>query len=195
MIDRYALRAARLAAVALLAGVVLWAGGCSVTQPNQAANPRVVRQQIDADVNATLSRLYSTSSQARQLVGGASGVLVFPSLMGGSFVLGGEYGRGALRANGATLGYYRLGGFSLGFQAGVQSRALVLVFTNQQALREFQNSNGWSVGAGASVDLATMGADGRVDSAQLNKPVVAFVLTNLGLSGGVSLRGTRVWPL
>lgn len=194
MINYLGRQAARLAAVGLLAAGISLAG-CSYTGPSQSASQSVQRQQIEADANATLSKLYANAPGARQLINNASGVLVFPSVVGGSFLVGGEYGRGVLREHGTTTGYYSIGGGSFGFQAGVQSRAVILVFTNGQALRDFKSSSGWSVGADAAVNLITVGASGYVDSSVANRPVVGFVLTNLGLSGGVSLHGSKVTPL
>ncbi|KCV60574.1 hypothetical protein AZ14_2468, partial [Bordetella bronchiseptica 980] len=45
-------------------------------------------------VDAALSKLYTASPQAKDLVQRARGVLVFPSVMGASFIVGGEHGKG-----------------------------------------------------------------------------------------------------
>lgn len=182
----------RLLAVAFMA---LAFTACSVTDSDDDASVTSQRQEINAGVNATLSKLYKASPKSQDLIKKASGVLVFPSVVGGSFVVGGEYGRGALREHGVTTGYYSISSASVGFQAGAQSRALVIVFTTPQALKDFKGRDGWSVGADASVHLATVGASGDIDSSIANQPVVGFVLTNVGLSGGVSLTGSKVSPL
>lgn len=165
---------------------------CTTTTPDNKATAAEQRSQINAGVNSTLSRLYSSAPGSQTLVQQAKGVLVFPSVMGASFIVGGEYGKGALRVNGVTKGYYSLGGGSIGFQAGAQSRAIVLVFTTEQALNSFINSNGWSVGADANVAVATLGANGSLDSNTVNQPVVGFVLNNAGLAAGVSLQGSKI---
>lgn len=195
MIRNWASPVGRVIALALFSVVFFTVTGCSVTREHHSATPEAQRREIDADVNAALSKLYSAAPRSRELIRRSSGVLVFPSVVGGSFVVGGEYGRGALREGGVTKGYYSLGGGSVGLQIGAQSRAVILVFTNRQSLQKFKSSKGWSVGADASVHLATIGASGDIDSSVVNEPVVGFVLTNVGLSGGVSLKGSKVSPL
>jgi lipid-binding SYLF domain-containing protein len=65
----------------------------------------------------------------------------------------------------------------------------------EDTLNRFRSSNGWSIGADASVALLTVGADARITSQTGQQPVVGFVLTNSGLMGNVSLSGGRVTPL
>ena len=53
-----------------------------------------------------MSRLYSTVSGSRELVAKSRGVLVFPSVIQVGFIVGGQYGEGALRVGGSSVGYY-----------------------------------------------------------------------------------------
>ena len=73
---------------------------------------------MDAQVDAALNRLYNTVPGSRELVARSKGVLVFPAVVGGSFIVGAEYGRGALRVDGKTLDYYSTTAASIGLQAG-----------------------------------------------------------------------------
>ena len=50
---------------------------------------------------STGALLASTVPGTREMVSNAAGVLVFPAVVGGSFVVGAEHGRGALRVGGA----------------------------------------------------------------------------------------------
>ena len=52
----------------------------------------------------------------------AKGVLIFPDVLSGSFIIGAEHGKGVLRVGGANAGYYSTTAGSIGFQAGAQSR-------------------------------------------------------------------------
>ena len=122
----------------------------------------------------------------------ARGVLVFPAVVDASLGVGAGYGRGALRVNGRTQAYYSTTAASLGLQAGAQSKAVVHLFNTQQALDKFRNSNGWVAGADATVAFATIGANGSVDTNTIQKPVVGFVLTNVGLEAGASVQGAKV---
>jgi lipid-binding SYLF domain-containing protein len=168
--------------------------GCTTTGKSgeSAATDMSKRQSIDASVDGTMSRLYSTVSGSRELVAKSRGVLVFPSVIQVGFVIGGQYGEGALRVGGSSVGYYSTVSGSFGLQAGAQSKAIIFCFMTQDALDRFRSADGWSVGADASVALVKVGANGVVDSTTATAPVEVFVLTNAGLMADVSLAGTKV---
>jgi lipid-binding SYLF domain-containing protein len=166
--------------------------GCTTTKPQDQASSASSRASVDAQVDASLSKLYDSVKGSRELVARSSGVLVFPAVVGASMGVGAEYGRGALRVNGRTQSYYSTTSGSLGFQAGAQSKAVVYVFTTQAALDKFRNSKGWTAGADATVAAATVGANGSIDTNTLRQPVVGFVMTNVGLEAGVSLSGAKI---
>lgn len=166
--------------------------GCTTTRPGDSASSTSSRTSIDAQVDASLSKLYDTVPGSRELVSKSRGVLVFPGVVGGSFVIGAEYGRGALRTGGRTQAYYSTTAGSIGFQAGAQSKAVFYLFTTQEALDKFRNSKGWTAGADANVAVANVGANGSIDTNTIRQPVVGFVLNNVGLEAGVSLTGAKI---
>ncbi|PRH39950.1 hypothetical protein C6T65_24025 [Burkholderia vietnamiensis] len=184
------------AAAALIVGSLALTG-CTTTpdKPDNAATNASKRQAIDASVDATLSRLYSTVKGSRELVAKSRGVLVLPDVIQAGFIVGGQTGNGALRVGGATVGYYNTSSLSVGLQAGAQSKSVVFLFMTQQALDEFRGSDGWAAGAGASVALVKMGANGAIDTTTATAPVQVVVLTNAGLMGDVSINGTKVTKL
>ena len=166
--------------------------GCTTTRPQDQASSASSRASIDAQVDASLSKLYDSVKGSRELVSKSSGVLVFPAVVGASMGVGAEYGRGALRVNGRTQSYYSTTTGSVGFQGGTQSKAVIYLFNTQAALDKFRNSKGWTAGADATVALATIGANGSIDTNTLRQPVVGFVMTNVGLEAGVSLSGAKI---
>ncbi|ABI87378.1 hypothetical protein RVV18_002796 [Burkholderia ambifaria] len=184
------------AAAALIVGSLALTG-CTTTpdKPDNAATNASKRQAIDSSVDATLSRMYSTVKGSRELVAKSRGVLVFPNVLQAGLIVGGQSGNGALRVGGSTVGYYNTSSLSVGLQAGAQSKAIVFLFMTQEALDEFRGSDGWAAGAGASVALVKMGANGAVDSNTATAPVQVIVLTNAGLMGDVSINGTKVTKL
>ncbi len=72
---------------------------------NSAANAAGAGQ-INRDVNATLERLYRQAPGTRDLAARAAGILVFPTIVKAGIGIGGEYGEGALRVGGTSVGYY-----------------------------------------------------------------------------------------
>ena len=173
--------------------------GCTTTTPSQAdksdsapgANANK-RREIDASVNGALDKMYASVQGSRELVNKARGVLVFPSVLQAGFVVGGEYGEGALRVGGATQGYYNTVTASFGLQIGAQSKAVIFLFMTQDALDKFQRTDGWTAGADASVAVVKMGANGAVDLNTATSPVEVIVMTNAGLMANLNIEGTKV---
>ena len=122
-------------------------------------------------------------------------MLVFPEVIQAGLIVGAQTGNGALRVGGSTIGYFNTSSLSVGLQAGAQSKAIVFLFMTQNALDEFRNSEGWAAGAGASIALVKMGANGAIDTTTATAPVEVVVLTNAGLMGDVSINGTKVTKL
>ena len=150
------------------------------------------RAELDAQATAALNRLYGAMPGTRELVANSKGVLVCPAVIGGSFVIGAEHGKCVLRSGGASRGYYSTTAASIGWQAGGQSKAVIYIFNSADAYNKFLNSDGWSVGADATVAVGKAGANGSVDTATINAPVSSYVLTNTGLEAGVSVQGSKI---
>ncbi len=187
---------ARKLILAMAVGVASLAfSACTTTFPQGQQTAAERRADVDSRANDTLKRLSEVSPEARSAVSKAKGVLIFPKVLSGGFVIGAEHGDGVLRVNGKNQGYYSTSSGSVGLQAGAQSKAIVILFMTQDALNTFRQSNGWTVGADATVAVANVGANGTVDSSTFRKPVVAFVMTNAGLMAGVSLEGTKITKL
>jgi len=181
-----------LPALAFAGLTALTISACTTTTTTGKSDSATVRREINAGVDSTLERLYKEVRGSRELVGKANGVLVFPNVLAAGFVVGGEYGKGALRERGAHVGYYSVASVSVGFQAGAQSKAMVILFMTQDALNKFRNSKGWTAGADASIALIKIGANGDIDTTTANNPVEAFVLTNAGLMANLNLEGTKI---
>ena len=166
-------------ALVLLAGAARDAGAASA-------------RQIDADVDEALHHFYRTVGGARELVHDAAGVLVFPSVIKAGFGVGGEYGEGALRRGGYTEGYYNTVSASFGFQLGAQARTVIIIFMSDEALGSFRRKHGWKVGVDGSVALITVGVGGSIDSNQIKKPVIGFILDQKGLMYNLTLEGSKI---
>jgi len=148
--------------------------------------------EIDADVDAALSRFYRTVGGSRDLVRDAAAVLVFPSVVKAGMGIGGEYGEGALRRQGRTEAYYNTVSASFGFQLGVQARTVIIVFMSDESLGSFRRKHGWKVGVDGSVALITVGVGGSIDTNQIKKPVIGFILDQKGLMYNLTLEGSKI---
>jgi lipid-binding SYLF domain-containing protein len=146
---------------------------------------------IDARVEDALQRFKKDVGGAANLLKIAEGVLVFPDVIKAGFGIGGEYGEGALRIKGKTVDYYSTAAASIGLQIGAQEKTVILVFTEQKALRKFQLSDGWEVGVDGSVALIELGVGGSIDTNNIKDPIVGFVFGNKGLMYNLTLEGSK----
>lgn len=188
--------------IGLVAALSMLASGCTTTTGKMSETPSArstsatnEMREIDAGYDATLARLYSNAPSSRPLVAKAHGVLIFPSVIAAGLVVGGEYGKGALRVGGRTTGYYQTVSASFGWQIGAQSKAIIFLFMTQDSLNKFLSGSGWTVGADASVALLKIGANGEIDLNTARQPVIGFALTNSGLMANFTLEGTKVSKL
>jgi len=148
-------------------------------------------QDIDASVYACLNRFYNQIKGGREMVAMAEGALVMPGVVKAGFVIGGEYGEGALRVGGKTVCYYNLASGSVGLQIGGEAKDFVILFMTDEALKQFQNSKGWEVGVDGSVALANFGGGESVDFIRMNDPIIGFVFDVKGLMVDISLKGAK----
>jgi lipid-binding SYLF domain-containing protein len=177
----------RLAIVALLQ--IVLSSALSVMAFAQLAPSA---SEIDQNVNAALRNLYSRNEKAKTLGATAKGVLVFPDIKKAAFIVGAQYGYGALRKGSRTVGYYRTGAASYGFQAGVKKFGYALFFMTDSALTYLDNSGGWAIGTGPSIVVLDEGAARSLTTTNLRSDVYAFVFSQEGLMGGVGLEGSKI---
>ncbi|VCU71513.1 hypothetical protein PIGHUM_03598 [Pigmentiphaga humi] len=184
-----------LLSASVMAGILALAG-CTTTNPDTSGiSPADKRARINTGAEEALNRLYAAVPGSREMASKARGILVFPNVVAAGFVIGGEYGEGALREGGRTTGYYSTASGSFGFQAGAQSKALIFMFMNQAELDRFKNSNGWKAGVDGSVAVVKAGVNAGIDTNTARSPVVAFALTNAGLMANLTVEGTKVSKL
>lgn len=162
-----------------------------VTQTN-AANASA--SQISSDSRAALNRLYASNPSARRLGQRASGILVFPHIMKGGFVIGAEGGNGALygKGGGSVKGYYQTAGASWGLQAGVQKYGYALFLMSPSDVANLDRAAGWEVGSSPSLVVVDKGAAANLTTTTINKGVYAYVFDQKGLMGGLGLKGTKI---
>lgn len=174
--------------LAALLGLILALAGAQVVS---AATAR----EIDTSVDVTLERFHREVEGSREFTAAAKGLLVLPGVKKAAFVVGGEYGEGALRIKGRTVDYYNIVAASFGLQIGAQSKDMIIAFMTEEALAKFQASQGWEAGVDGNIAIIDIGAGHRLDTSTIKDPVVAFVFDVKGLMADVSLRGSKFTKL
>ena len=165
--------------------------GCSSTGGSKN-NPTDAAGQIDQDVNEALDKLYTSSPAAVELSRVAKGILVFPTVTKGGLMVGGSYGKGALRKGGATVGYYNTVSASYGLQAGAQRFGYALFFMDNASLEYLDKSEGWEIGIGPTVVIVDEGLARSLSSTTAREGVYAFFFDQRGLMAGLGIQGSKI---
>ncbi|MEJ2661843.1 MAG: lipid-binding SYLF domain-containing protein [Desulfobacteraceae bacterium] len=149
-------------------------------------------EELDRDAIHALEKLYAKSHSAVGLSEKAVGILVFPSIVKGGFIVGGKYGEGALLKGGKTAGYYNAIQVSYGLQAGLQTYGYALFFMTESAMNWLDKSDGWELGVGPSITVIDIGAARSLSTTTAQADIYAFFFNQKGLMGGLGLQGTKI---
>jgi lipid-binding SYLF domain-containing protein len=127
----------------------------------------------------------------------AEGIAVFPSLIKGGLIVGGQRGRGILSVRDSTTGawsspaFLTITGGSLGAQIGAQAVDLLLVIQNRRGLEQLVG-NQFKIGADASVAAGPVGRDASASTdIQMRAQILSYSRTR-GLFAGVTLNGSTI---
>ena len=147
---------------------------------------------INRDVDIALKHLYKTTPAAKKMAGIAKGVLVFPDIIKGGFIIGGQYGEGALRVGGKTAGYYKSIAASYGLQIGAQSFGYALFFLSDDDLNYLKKSEGWEIGVGPTVVVMDEGMARSFSTTTAKSGIYAFFFDQKGLMAGLGIQGSKI---
>ncbi len=158
------------------------------------------RTALDNDVHAAIAHLLKTSPAAKGLASSAKGALVFPNIVKAGFIVGFQYGDGALvrakQGGGYYIAsYYNITSVSYGMQAGVQSFGYVLALMTDAAVEHIETGEGWELGVGPSIVVVDSGLAKTLTTETTKSDVYAFTFGQSGLMAGLGLQGTKVTRL
>jgi len=173
---------------AILLALVIAAGTLISPNPARAASAA----ETSSDAKSALEKLYTKSPKAKTLGEQAKGILVFPGIAKAGFLVGGQYGEGALIKDGNTAGYYNTVQLSYGFQAGIQKYGYALFLMTDSAMKWIDKSDGWEIGTGPSITVMDIGAAESFTTTTLQSEIYAFFFDQKGLMGGIGLQGTKI---
>lgn len=175
----------------------MWVVGLALLAGSWGADSAVAEtaREIDVSVDVALENFEKDVGGAKQFLGSAKGLLMFPKVIKAGFGFGGEYGEGALRIGGKSVDYYNTIAGSFGLQFGAQAKTILLVFLDEEVLKRFRLSGGWKVGVDGSVAVVAIGAGTSLDTTKLNQPIVAFILDQKGLMYNLTLEGSKFTKL
>jgi lipid-binding SYLF domain-containing protein len=126
----------------------------------------------------------------------AKGLIVFPKLYKGGFILGGSGGRGVLMVqdpgskNWYGPAFYTIGSLSFGLQIGGQVAEVVMLVMTQEGLENLYSTD-VKLGADASVAAGPVGVGASGALAMVTADFVSFARAK-GAYAGVSLEGSVI---
>jgi lipid-binding SYLF domain-containing protein len=169
----------------------------AVSAEAQLLGPPLSPDQIVVDSTNVLAQSVAMPSGLPQsMLAGAQGVAIVPNMVRGAFVIGVQHGRGVLLTRGPGGAWQaprmiQITGGSLGYQIGVQSTDLILIFRTPQSVANVLRGT-LKVGVDAS---AAAGPVGRQASAATDLPMQAEILSYSRARGaflGVSIDGSSI---
>jgi lipid-binding SYLF domain-containing protein len=169
-----------------------------------ALSPLPISAQSDeadrvAAATLVLNEIMGADDQGvpRSIMEKAEAIAVFPSLIKGAFIVGGQRGRGIISARDPKSGtwsapaFLTITGGSVGFQIGGQAVDLLLVVQNRRGLEQLV-SNQFKIGADASVAAGPIGRDASASTdIQMRAQILSYSRSR-GIFAGVSLNGSTI---
>jgi lipid-binding SYLF domain-containing protein len=152
-----------------------------------------------ADSILVLEEIMSAADKAvpRSILEKAAGVAVFPSLLKGGFVVGGQRGHGILSVRDKKTGlwsapaFLTITGGSIGAQIGGQAIDLILVVNNERGLAQLVQ-NQFKIGADAGVAAGPVGREAAASTdIQMRAQILSYSRAR-GLFAGITLNGSTI---
>ena len=162
------------------------------------ASGRATEEQVVKTANSVMSEVMQIPGRAipHSLLSKAAGVAIIPNLVKGGFVVGVRHGRGVMLVR-DEQGFWQppmfisLTGGSIGWQVGIQSTDLILVFRTKRSVNGLMSGK-LTIGADAA---AAAGPIGRKAAASTDAALAAEILSyskSRGLFAGVSIDGSVI---
>ena len=179
---------------ALLA-LIAFAWLSAVSQPARAGEEEVKRAENAVRVLKEVM-MAPDKRIPSDLMKSAHAIAVIPDVIKAGFVIGGRHGVGLIAVKGpegtwSNPSFITMTGGSVGFQAGVSSTDVILVFRTQRGVDSIVNGK-FTLGADASAAAGPVGRTATAATdAQLKAEIYSYSRTR-GLFAGVALDGSAL---
>ncbi len=179
---------------------------CLVTLLFVGARPALADSSRDAQELVDKARLTLESFAADQHLGDglrtlltkARGVLIYPQVLRGAFVVGAAGGSGVFLARDPKSGtwsapaFYTMGQASFGLQAGGDASEVILVAMTDRGVAALLSASA-KLGADVGVAAGPVGVGAEAATENLSADIISYARAT-GLYAGISLEGAVVAP-
>ncbi len=167
--------------------------GCGGSTLAAATTPQQTLQAAARVLEET--RELKVRAIPESLLADAQAVAVVPNVVKVGLIVGGRHGRGVVvtrerDGSWSAPTFVELSGGSVGWQLGVQSTDVVLVFKNKQGIDTLLNGNKFTLGADAAVAAGPVGRQASAATDEQLKAEVYSYSRSRGLFAGVALDGS-----
>jgi len=190
-------RNVRLGGVVFLA-LLMFVALFGAVRPAVADDAKDAQQLVDK-ARMTFQSFISDKEMGpalQALVKKAHGILVYPSVLRGAFIIGASGGSGVFLAHDAKAkkwggpAFYTIGQASFGLQAGGDASEIVLVALSDRGVSSLLATSA-KLGADASVAAGPVGAGAQAATQNLSADIVSYSRAK-GVYAGVSVDGAVV---
>jgi lipid-binding SYLF domain-containing protein len=190
-------RSARLIGgiLVLLLATVAWGGSIRPAVAGEAENA----QQLVDKARLTLEAFVADKEMGpplKTLLAKAKGVLIYPQVLRGAFIVGVSGGSGVFVTHDAKTkkwggpAFYTIGEASFGLQAGGDASEVVLVALTERGVTSLLATSA-KLGADVGIAVGPVGAGAEAATANLSADIISYSRAK-GLYAGASLEGAVV---
>jgi lipid-binding SYLF domain-containing protein len=177
--------------IALIATLLL-ASSAALSNAALAGAPEENRARDAVSVLDKVMRI-PEQSVPQSMLDNAHAIAVIPGVVKAGFVVGGRFGRGLISVRSpdgtwSNPSFITIAGGSFGFQAGVQSTDVVLVFSSARGVDSIVHGK-FTLGADASVAAGPVGRTASASTDEHLKAEIYSYSRSRGLFAGVALDG------
>ncbi|MDX1581821.1 MAG: lipid-binding SYLF domain-containing protein [Alphaproteobacteria bacterium] len=162
----------------------------------KAANREEAQEIVDRAIHA-LDDLTDRGSHTtiRTLMKDSKGVIIFPSVIKGALIFGGEGGSGVLMSNSgnnwSSPAFYHLSSFSWGLQIGGQETRIMMIVMSDKGMNMLMDGEP-KVGGDLQAAAISEGVDKELSTTSGRKDIYYYAETEGGLFAGISLEGSLI---
>jgi len=148
--------------------------------------------ELNADADQTIELLKQSEPVTQEMIDAAKGILIFPKIVKGGLLVGAASGKGVLRINGKTEGFYQSTAVSYGLQAGVSKFGYLMFLMDDESLKYVKETHGWEVGVGPNITIADEGFARKLSSTTAHSGIYVFFVGQKGFLSGAGIEGTKI---